>query len=667
MGRRPEGAKLLRIGLVGDTHVNEAEEFSASPYPANAQANPRARAVFHALRAMEPDFVVHLGDMINPVPELPTYRDAARNFKDIAAILQSPLYVVPGNHDVGDKPVSWMPAGQADDHSIALYTDCFGKHFHDFEHAGILFVALNASLINTGLPLEREQRQWVESLLAANRGRRCFFFIHYPPFTTSEDEPGSYDNIDEPGRSWLLGLIRQYRPEAVFAGHVHNFWYNRVGETELYTLPSTCFVRHDYSEMYRIGPGDQNGRNDAAKLGYGRLTIYESGHVLDIVRTDGATITKDGAGEVPLCGEPVNARLVALDRVGIDMRQPWAEVVEITPSGGIDEFERKKARNDYPLLAMWEMGIRRMRLPIQDLVDPGVRRRIEALREIGHIGHFHCYGQPAGPQMAALLEYRALVDCLEIVVNWEGPQTDLAWMSDLRERLDVPILMSRVNRKDGGKHMGGRYNHLISHGFSLAEADELRAFQEANEHASAVAGVMIAVPNSTPPAQAAARASRLAAELNKTMCLYLRTSSASPAEDFFDDELNAARVVEAIAAVAGVSNVQLILDTFADIDRGYFARSGLVDRRYNPKVGSRAVASLLRAIGPGEWRLVEDEKENQDLILALEDGEGGRLSLRTRDGCKLPYLEQRMAGDATRTIELAQQALSPIDRTRQRA
>jgi 3',5'-cyclic AMP phosphodiesterase CpdA len=655
MDRRPQGRKLLTIGVVGDTHVNEAEDFSASPYPANAQANPRARAVFQALRAMKPDFVVHLGDMINPVPELPTYQDAALKFREIAGVLDAPLYLVAGNHDVGDKPVNWMPAGQADDHSTALYAGHFGRHYFAFENDGILFVILNTSIINTGLPIEHEQREWLESFAESNRGRRWFLFIHYPPFITSEEEPGSYDNIDEPGRSWLLALIREYRPEAVLTGHVHNFWYNRINGTEIYTLPSTCFVRHDYSEMYRVEPGDQNGRNDAAKLGYGRLTVYESGHVLDVIRTNGIAIAANGDGEAPLCGEPINSRLVDFDRVGIDMRQPWAEIVEITPSGGIDEFERKKARNDYPLLAMWEMGIRRMRLPIQDLVDPSVRRRIELLREVGHIAHFHCYGELVGAQLAECIEHRALVDCLEVVVNWEGANTQLSWLKAIREKLGATVLLSRVNRKDAEKYKGGRYNHLISHGFTLAEADELRSFWTANEDASAISGVMISVPNSISPSEAVRRAARLGDELNKTICLYLRTSSASPAEDFFDDQQNTSRVIEALAAVAGAPNVQLILDTFADIDRGYFARSGLVDRRYNPKVGSRAVASLLGIVGAGQWRLVEEEHDSKNLILSLEDMEGGQLRLLTRDGSKFPYVEQRSIRNGTRIIELAGQ------------
>ena len=40
----------------------------------------------------------------------------------------------------------------------------------------------------------------------------------------------------------------------------------------------------------------------------------------------------------------------------------------------------------------------------------------------------------------------------------------------------------------------------------------------------------------------------------------------------------------------------MFVDTFADIDRGYFVRNGLVDRRYNPRLGSHVVKNLHSAL-----------------------------------------------------------------------
>ena len=347
MNRRPSGAKLFTVGLVADTHCNESEDFSASPYPANAEANPRARHIVAQLNAAQPDFVVHLGDMVNPVPELPAYPEAARRFWEIFDALEAPLHLTPGNHDIGDKPVSWVPAGTVCDTFIARYSEKFGEHHHAFGHEGLYFIVINAALINSGLPVELDQTAWLEAEFEAHEGERIFVFIHYPPYVSDPGEPDSYDNIDEPGRTWLLDLVRRYRPEALFAAHVHNFWYDVIGDTEFYVLPSTCFVRHDYSELYRIEPGDQYGRNDTAKLGHVLLDIYESGHVARYCRSFGATLAPGAVAPSDPAPTP-HTKMAEFVNLGVDMRRAWAEELDVAPSGAVDEFGRKRARNELP-------------------------------------------------------------------------------------------------------------------------------------------------------------------------------------------------------------------------------------------------------------------------------------------------------------------------------
>src|SRR5579872_2900904 len=100
MTRRPSGNRLFNIALIADTHVNEKEGSSSSPYPANAEANPRARYVLRQISQTDVAFVIHLGDIVHPVPELQTYIPATENFKALAACLPMPLYLVPGNHDI---------------------------------------------------------------------------------------------------------------------------------------------------------------------------------------------------------------------------------------------------------------------------------------------------------------------------------------------------------------------------------------------------------------------------------------------------------------------------------------------------------------------------------------------------------------------------------------
>jgi hypothetical protein len=253
---------------------------------------------------------------------------------------------------------------------MVLWEKHFGADYHAFDHGNCHFVVINAQIINSGFAREAAQRDWLEADLPARAGKRIFLNSHYPPYFTHADETENYDNIGEPGRSWLLGLLEKHAIEALFCGHIHNFWYNRHGVTECYLLPSTCFVRQDYAEMYRTqpGPDDEDGRNDSPKLGYFLVHVHENGHLCEIVRTYGETLAPDAPPDAAVERvQPVHPRLNRRQSLGFDMRQNWMEIVEIPPTGSLDEFDRKEVRNDYPLMALWEMGVRHLRVPLRDL------------------------------------------------------------------------------------------------------------------------------------------------------------------------------------------------------------------------------------------------------------------------------------------------------------
>ena len=91
----------------------------------------------------------------------------------------------------------------------------------------------------------------------------------------------------------------------------------------------------------------------------------------------------------------------------------------------MDEFERKWARNDYPLLALWEMGVRHLRIPIQDVLDDRVARRMQLLKNLGHGFHVYFYGDLSDARLGLLGERAHLVDRLEVVCDWERIEESL--------------------------------------------------------------------------------------------------------------------------------------------------------------------------------------------------------------------------------------------------
>ena len=382
--RRP----LFTFVVVADTHVNEGEHTSTSPYATNHLANPRVRHVFAEIAVMRPvpRFVVHLGDIVHPVPSLPAFHDAVARFKAIASQLPVPLHVIPGNHDVGDKTVDWMPAEQVCDDFLATYRNAFGADFYSFDESGVRFVMLNSLLLNSGLADEARQREWLERQIDAAGDLRVFLFMHYPPYIYRADEPSNYDNVDEPARTWLLAQIAKPAVEAVFAGHVHNFWYHRAGEAEMYLLPSTSFLRHDFSEFCQVVPPAESeyGRDDAAKCGYFRVDVFDDGHVAYAVRSHGRERRPNESSEMRPRRHLAHPKTSGFGNAGVELRHPWTESMPITATGGAQEFGRKRARNDYPLLALWEMGVRLCKVPAVDVLESESRDRMRHMARVGH-------------------------------------------------------------------------------------------------------------------------------------------------------------------------------------------------------------------------------------------------------------------------------------------
>ena len=97
---------------------------------------------------------VNVGDLVHPVPAIPDlYAAAAARFHEQAKELNHPLYLTPGNHDVGDKPNDWAPAACIHEDYLALWDEHFGAQYRSFDHDGCHFIIVNAQIINYLIPV----------------------------------------------------------------------------------------------------------------------------------------------------------------------------------------------------------------------------------------------------------------------------------------------------------------------------------------------------------------------------------------------------------------------------------------------------------------------------------------------------------------------------------
>lgn len=616
---------ILRFGVIGDTHVNPVEGESTSPWRGNSDANARARHAVAMLNRHDLDFVVHLGDMVHPVPELPTFRQAAGAFHAVFADLEAPLRFVPGNHDVGDKPGEWLPASTVNDEFVHIYRTEFGDDYYSFEAAGCHFIVLNAELMNSGTESERIQREWLQATLASYEGRRRFVFTHYPLFLHQADEPGHYDNIDEPARTWLLTLLEHHGVEAIFAGHVHNFFAHRVAGGAQYVAPSTAFVRHDYSELFRVGPAEdeEHGRFDVGKLGYFVVEVSENGHRVQIVRTEGTTRIEEETAALPR-SLPNHARRSS--PLVIDARTPWSETVDMSYTGGVDEFIRKRVRNDYPLMAMWDMHLERLRVPLSDLDHADMDVRARELASFGHRFSVFSYGIPDDRVLQTVRMRAAILDSWEIIVHPDVLPTACDTVPRLERETGLAIVLSPLENGHRFDPVGTPYVHAIRHGFGVEDLKGLEQCLAGRKPAY----VAVRIPRATRRQlwQTLTEVAQLAQAGDYRARCTVQFAGARPQQAVHDEDEDARIAAICVLAAFALPELDIVLDTLSDMDRGYFPRIGLTDRRSNLRPAGRVVKHLTELLESGTGalngavpqlveheRAIEFEFEGQRLVL----------------------------------------------------
>ncbi|MCC5970004.1 MAG: metallophosphoesterase [Pararhodobacter sp.] len=580
---------LFTFAVIADTHINPEDGISGSPWPANRLANDRARWAVAALNADAPAFVVHLGDMVHPIPTQPGYAAAAARYHAMIAGLQPPLHCLPGNHDLGDKPVDWMPAHPVTAPFLDAYVGTFGPLWQAFDHAGCRFILHASPILGADLPQDAEQWAWLEGELAANRGKRVFFLTHYPLFLTDAGEPEHYDNLAPAPRERLRALLVEHGVEAVFAAHVHTIFHTPLahGGPMQHVIPALSAMRLDYSHLFKTPPRDwqEHGRNDAAKLGYYLVDVFSDGYALRLRRSHGACL-REGEAAPPIASLPASPLPARPGRaegeIGVDLRQGWAEPRIIPYTGVVDEFRRKAARNDYLITALQEAGLRDLRVPLDDLVNPASRARIRDLARMGHRFQPFAFGPPDAEARAVVADLPEALARIEVIARADRLPGLISDWRDLSELAGVALIASKLWTSADVQGSGAAFSHFIGHGFTAGDTALLAEVRGAGAD-----GVVFRIaPDDDPEAVIGALPE------GGVMVIYLTLCDANPARIMNDDAAIKRRVLAALrAAQAHPARPVVILDTLEDLDRGYYPRNGLYDGQFNPRPAGLALAA----------------------------------------------------------------------------
>jgi outer membrane protein assembly factor BamB len=242
----------VRFAVVSDTHASVGRAGSAE----------RLALVFGAIARLEPDLVVHCGDITDTgLPdEYLLYRRA------LPAALAGRVRHVPGNHEV-----RW------DSTAGGLYKSNFGPAQWSFAVGGVCCVGLDPTqVLQEPGHYGREGLGWLRRVLGGlAAGTPAILFQHFPV----GDEHCYVDD-----QSALFDLIAGYDVRGIFAGHVHREEVSRINGLTQVTLRAVL----NEPVFYWAEAGQQEG---ASVLEVFRVTVAADG-----------TQAREAVATVPLSG-----------------------------------------------------------------------------------------------------------------------------------------------------------------------------------------------------------------------------------------------------------------------------------------------------------------------------------------------------------------------------
>lgn len=179
-----------------------------------------------AINQLKPPFVVITGDFVNNSKS----KEQIAAYKSMIAQIDSSVkvYMIPGNHDIGKVSRS----------SIDNYKKNYGETHFSFRYGDCAFIGIDSNIIKEE-DKEREEVQfkWLEQELQKTKDARFkFVFTHCSVFLKRMDEPVNYSNFSLPMREKYVHLFQKYGVNAIFAGHLHNNAYGKVGNMEMITI-----------------------------------------------------------------------------------------------------------------------------------------------------------------------------------------------------------------------------------------------------------------------------------------------------------------------------------------------------------------------------------------------------------------------------------------------
>ncbi|MYD77738.1 MAG: hypothetical protein F4239_02125 [Gammaproteobacteria bacterium] len=149
---------------------------------------------------------------------------------------------------------------------------------------------------------------------------------------------------------------------------------------------------------------------------------------------------------------------------------------------------------------------------------------------------------------------------------------------------------------------GEPYYHQISHGFSVADEDEINTLLNYSGQRRLFEGAVFRIARTECVSKSLTEVEAICERLGVGASVTMFMADPNPAKHRCDDHDTANRIAESMFSAASLGKVELIVDTFIDLDRGHNVRNGVIDRLCNPRPAMFVVQNLI-AILNSEWEV----------------------------------------------------------------
>ncbi len=220
-----------RIAILSDTHLS----------PHNGIFYDNFALVREAIHRLQPDCVLNAGDLSMEGAEFDEDLAFARACHDR---IRAPVFVVPGNHDVGNDPRRQAKRAVTSER-ISRFERAFGRCYWGLEAGRWLILGLDSMVLGTGLPEDQIQMEWLSDQVDAAGTRPVMLLLHKPLVLPTKSGEHARGLAIAPEAQPALGrLLARLNLKLVVSGHLHQYLdYELNGIRRIWT-PPTSFTTH---------------------------------------------------------------------------------------------------------------------------------------------------------------------------------------------------------------------------------------------------------------------------------------------------------------------------------------------------------------------------------------------------------------------------------------